>query len=35
MARPGRRAVANRADARDEIGKNGIARCDLVDRSPE
>ena len=26
------RAVADRPDARDEVGEDGIARCDLVDR---
>jgi hypothetical protein len=29
------RPVADRADANDEVGENGIARCDLVDRRPE
>jgi hypothetical protein len=27
--------VADRADAGDEVGKHGIARCGLVDRSPQ
>jgi len=29
------RAVADRPDPRDEIGENGIAGCDLVDRRPQ
>ncbi len=29
------RPVADRADAGDEVGENGVARSDLVDRRPE
>jgi hypothetical protein len=27
--------LADRADAGDEVRKDGVARCDLVDRSPQ